>query len=310
VADVLRYPDDIDSAGETEVKSTRVLVVDDESMVRQGLCKLLEVWGYRTRATDDGVAALEVLRGERIDIVIADIRMPGMDGLSLLREIQQIAPDVDVVMITAYDRDFTYMDVVESGAADFVVKPFESDELRAKITRLVKQREIRQKLIQQSIRDGLTHLYNRRHFAERLDEEVKRSRRQGHPLSMLILDVDGLKRLNDRRGHQEGDAVLVGVANVLAGSLREGVDLPFRIGGDEFAALIVEANLDSATQIAERVLGAWSRIQVEECSLSIGVTELGADDGATDLIERADRAMYRAKRAGGSRVFCLRHDDL
>jgi diguanylate cyclase (GGDEF)-like protein len=291
------------------VKSISVLVVDDESMVRKGLCKLLGVWGYRTHDTGDGREALEILRGERIDIVIADIRMPGMDGLSLLREVQQIAPDVDVVMITAYDRDFTYMDVVEAGAADFVVKPFESDELRAKITRLVKQREIRQKLIQQSIRDGLTHLYNRRHFAERLEEEVKRSRRQGHPLSMLILDVDGLKRLNDLRGHQEGDAVLVGVANVLAGSLREGVDLPFRIGGDEFAALIVEADLEAAEGIAQRVLQAWSRIQVDECSISLGVTELGADEGATALMDRADRAMYRAKRAGGSRVLSLRPDD-
>ena len=291
------------------MNSIHVLVVDDEPIVRKGLCRLLEVWGHRTHATDEGASALDILRSERIDIVIADIRMPGMDGLSLLREVQQIAPDVDVVMITAYDRDFTYMDVVEAGAADFVVKPFESDELRAKITRLIKQREIRRQLVQQSIRDGLTHLYNRRHFTERLDEEVKRSRRQGHPLSMLILDVDGLKQLNDLRGHQEGDAVLVGVANVLAGSLREGVDLPFRIGGDEFAALIVEADLTAAERIADRVLAAWSRIQVDECSLSIGVTELGGDEGATSLIERSDRAMYRAKRAGGSRVVCLRHDE-
>ena len=279
-----------------------ILVVDDESLIRTGLGNLLQLWGYRCRCVESGLAALHAVSQEQFDVVITDIRMPEMNGLELLHALRRRDADLDVVMITAYDMDVTYMDVIEAGATDFVVKPFESDELRAKLHRIVKDRQVRHRLVNASTRDDLTHLYNHRAFRERLDNEITRAVRQHHELSLLMIDIDGLKQINDSHGHDEGDALLVAFGATLNGSLRHRVDTAYRIGGDEFAAILIETDLESAEIVAQRVLTSWNASWKLEGSISIGVATLLEDETASGLIGRADAALYRAKHAGGART--------
>ncbi len=287
---------------------TTVLVVDDEENIRSGLVSLLEAWGYQGSGVESAEAALDELRHSTPDIVIADIRMPGMDGIQLLRAVKAQMSDADFIMITGYDADYSYLDVVEAGATDFIIKPFASEELRAKLQRILRERRLRQQLIDLSIRDGLTRLYNRRHFHLKLDEEVARARRQHRELTLVTLDVDELKRINDTRGHVEGDAVLVGLAGVLESLLRHHVDIPFRLGGDEFAALLIETTTAAGVAVAERIRDAVQRLGDASFTLSIGIAALSEGEGGEALLRRADHALYRSKRSGGNRVTVLEPD--
>jgi diguanylate cyclase (GGDEF)-like protein len=211
-------------------------------------------------------------------------------------------------MITGYDMEYSYLDVVDAGATDFISKPFASEELHAKLQRILRERRLRQQLVELSIRDGLTRLYNRRHFHLKLEEEAARARRQHHPLTLVVLDVDALKRINDTRGHVEGDAVLVGLAGVLESLLRHQVDIPFRLGGDEFAALLIETTADAGVAVAERIRGAVLHLGDASFTLSIGIASLEGDEDSDTLLRRADHALYRSKRRGGNQVTVLGPD--
>ena len=160
-----------------------------------------------------------------------------------------------------------------------------------------------------SNRDGLTGLYNRRAFHERLDEELARCRRHGHAVSLLMLDIDGFKAVNDSHGHQAGDSVLFTVAAQIGEQLRT-TDLLARYGGEEFTVILPETGVDGAVTIAERIRAAIAsaatefRIGVElAATVSIGAASHPADaESADELIGAADQALYAAKRAGRNRV--------
>ena len=162
------------------------------------------------------------------------------------------------------------------------------------------------RLLQLAQSDPLTALHNARVFQERLEEEWGRARRYGHALSLLLIDVDGLKGINDRRGHRAGDAALVRVAAALRRTARQ-TDLAARWGGDEFALLAPDTNGAAALRLGERVCGLvreTADADGEPMTVSVGVaTTHGApDDGALRLRERADAALYAAKRQGRNRV--------
>jgi two-component system, cell cycle response regulator len=281
----------------------RVLIVDDEQHVLATLEELLRNIDYQSDSVEDGETALEYLRTHTCDVAVIDIRMPGMDGMVLLREIKSNWPEIDVIMMTAFDAEYSYMDVIEGGATDFIVKPFHTDELHAKMTRIERERRLRTELLQLSIRDVLTGLFNRRHLYHRLKEETTRAHRQGHPLSLIILDVDNFKRYNDKNGHLEGDSVLSLLGEIVRSSVREDVDSAYRYGGDEFAILLIETAMPQAARVAERVRAAFESREIDGCTLSLGIAELGPDGDIEGLLRAADEAMYRAKRAGGNRVY-------
>jgi diguanylate cyclase (GGDEF)-like protein len=281
----------------------RVLIVDDEEVVLESLKKIVEHGGYDCLVARSGEEALRILQEERVDILICDIRMPGMDGMELLREVRAHFPDVDAMMMTGFDTRETFLQVIEAGAADFIAKPFHQDELLAKIKRIVRERELKAELLYLSIHDSLTGLYNRRYFYQRLQEEVERAKRQGRHLALVILDVDHFKDYNDSHGHLDGDEVLRTLAQILASSIRQNVDTAYRYGGDEFAVLLVETDLEQGRKVAERIRKAFADKKIDHCTLSLGVASLTPQGGTMeDLIREADEAMYRAKRSGGNRV--------
>jgi diguanylate cyclase (GGDEF)-like protein len=156
--------------------------------------------------------------------------------------------------------------------------------------------------------DGMTGIYNRRHFLTLADREWDRGRRYSRPLSLLMIDIDYFKAINDRFGHETGDRAIVHVAN-LARECKRTSDVLARIGGEEFAMLLPETDLDDAQVVAERL-----RCQVAQCpfaevthsaTISIGVATADEKmDGMSDLMKMADQALYAAKRAGRNRVMC------
>ncbi|MCL4499114.1 MAG: sensor domain-containing diguanylate cyclase [Chloroflexi bacterium] len=150
--------------------------------------------------------------------------------------------------------------------------------------------------------DSLTRLFNRRHFHIKLRDEARRARRQGYPLSLVILDLDDFKEINKGHGHLTGDGILRSIGDIIARNIRQGVDSAFRYGGDEFTIILPEAGLDQAAAVARRIREDIARNTDPRVTASGGVAELCGRDPET-LINVADRALYRAKNLGGDLIF-------
>jgi diguanylate cyclase (GGDEF)-like protein len=288
--------------GEKRQMQISVLVVDDEANVRDSVSKMIVRMGYSCKTAQDGKDAFDHLQTESFDVVISDIVMPRIDGMQLLRDIKSSEKDVDVIMMTAYGMEYSYMDVIDAGATDFIVKPFHGDELHAKIKRIQNERNLRNELFNLSIRDSLTGLFNRRYFFQKIQEEVERAKRQKRNLALVVLDVDRFKEYNDTHGHLEGDQVLAMLGQILKSSIRQNVDSACRYGGDEFAILLIETDVKQVHSIADRIRRSFENRDVDGCTLSLGVTQLLPEDEVETLIRRGDEAMYKAKRTGGNRV--------
>ncbi len=289
------------------VEKQKILIVDDDPSILELLNQLFQRKGYECRTAENGKKALELLETSPFTIVITDLIMPKIDGLELLKMVKESWPDTDVIVMTGYTKNFTYTDVIRAGASDFVHKPFTLDEIEAKLQRLIKERQLRHTLKRLSVRDGLTDLYNRRFFDHKLKEEVVRARRQKYPLYLLLLDIDKFKEVNDQEGHQEGDKVLVSLADTLKHSTRDHVDMLFRFGGDEFAVIIPYAEEDQAVAIAERIRSNFSKNVPLAVTLSMGLAKLDQaqedpEKAIKKLFSEADKALYSAKKAGGNKL--------
>jgi diguanylate cyclase (GGDEF)-like protein len=159
------------------------------------------------------------------------------------------------------------------------------------------------KMEELAITDSLTGLFNRRHFYRRLKEELARSQRQKHALSLLVVDLDNLKGYNDKFGHIKGDEALRGVAQAIIAGIRHDVDTGYRHGGDEFAVILPYSDQEEARVVAERIRRTFEGFAFPGTSLSIGIAQHSGDELLDDLVTRADTAMYVAKNFGGNRVY-------
>ncbi len=158
------------------------------------------------------------------------------------------------------------------------------------------------KMEELSITDSLTGLFNRRFFYRRLKEEMARAKRQKHPVSLLVVDLDNLKQYNDEKGHLKGDEALRGVAQAITACVRQDVDSGYRYGGDEFAVILPYSDEVRAAGVAERIRNTYEGFAFPNTSLSIGLTELNFNEDVDELVSRADSAMYVAKHSGGNKV--------
>jgi len=286
----------------------KILLVDDDPAVLEILGDFIAVFGFEYETVKDGLEAVERLKQSTFHIVLTDMMMPNMDGMELLHHIHYNYPEIKVMVITGYDRTFTYTDVINAGASDFISKPFNSDELEAKINRLIREIELMRQLEHLSISDGLTGLYNRRHFDNKIIEEARRANRQKHDLYLALLDVDNLKELNDKYGHPAGDKLLATVGAILKSCIREDVDWPFRYGGDEFCVILSQVSQKQACMTTERILEKFNEKKLPLTGLSIGLAKFIRNkdkklpEDIAMLVKRADNALYKAKNTGRNRV--------
>ncbi|MCC6695417.1 MAG: diguanylate cyclase [Candidatus Hydrogenedentes bacterium] len=174
---------------------------------------------------------------------------------------------------------------------------------------ITRQKQLEQELKELSVKDNLTGLYNQRCFYDRLQDEIDRARRQKHPLSMMLFDIDQFKSYNDGKGHLEGDRVLQTVGQVVMQSTREHVDLGFRYGGDEFTVILPEAGEEQALRIAERIRSGFVDKGFEQLTLSMGLMTYQQDLSLKSFIHLTDAMMYQAKRAGGNRICVYRPEE-
>ncbi len=168
---------------------------------------------------------------------------------------------------------------------------------------ITQQKRLESELKEMSIKDNLTGLYNQRYFYDRLEREIERAKRQGHPLSLLLFDIDQFKTYNDCHGHLDGDAVLKSAGQVVLDCTREHVDIGFRYGGDEFTVILPEADEEQSYQIAERIRATFHAKHFDELTLSVGLMTYREGTSLRSFIRFADAMMYDAKREGGNRVF-------
>ncbi len=173
---------------------------------------------------------------------------------------------------------------------------------------ITEQKKLEQELKEMSIKDSLTDLYNQGYFYDRLQAEIERAKRQKHPLSLLLFDVDGFKSYNDAHGHLEGDRVLKTLARVVKESTRNSVDIAFRYGGDEFTVILPEADEEQAKIIAERIRKGFEAHHFDNLTLSIGLMSYREGYSLRSFIQFTDAIMYDAKRAGGNMVFVYNPD--
>ena len=297
----------------------QILVADDSPVFRDMLQKMLLEWGYETIAVSDGRQAWDLLRQENGPrLALLDWMMPGMEGAEVCRQVRAGVRDRYVYMILLSVRA-GLDDVVtgiESGADDYIVKPFEVDELHARVRAgrrvLALQEELveaREALRDQATRDGLTGLWNRTAIFDILQNELARSGRSGEPLIVLMADLDGFKPVNDRFGHMAGDAVLRQVAARMRAAVRR-YDAVGRYGGEEFLIVLPRCERVGGLALAERIrhaIGAecFRAGDVEirlTCSLGAACARPPVVPLADDLVREADAALYPAKHQGRDRV--------
>jgi diguanylate cyclase (GGDEF)-like protein len=270
----------------------QILVIDDDLYLRDTLEKLLETIGFATGSVSSGDDALKELGENSYTIVLTDMKMPGIDGMDLIQEITNRS-DVSIIAMTGYSEGYKYCDVINAGANDFIKKPFGIEELEAKIRRIINERNLREELSRLSITDALTDLFNQRHFYLRLTEEVARAQRQRRPLSLILLDLDNFKDYNDKHGHLAGDEVLRNAGSIIRKCIRENVDSGFRYGGDEFAIILIDADISIAKGIGTRIEGAFE--ETGTVFVSIGYSFFSENMTVKDLVSEADKDLYREK---------------
>jgi two-component system, cell cycle response regulator len=285
----------------------RVLVADDEADAREALRALLEP-EYEVSTAADGEAAVDLARAEHPDAILMDLFMPRVDGLEALERLRADAAtaDIPVIFVSARADESVKVRTLDLGAADYLQKPFSERELRARLERTLRLSQSQTALRELAQTDPLTGLANLRAFRARIDDEVKRARRYGTPLTAVMADMDHLKPVNDTLGHAAGDRAIAAVAAVIRGELRE-TDFGARYGGDEFVLLLPHTTADEGRVLAERICARLKEATLEvtgrriSIGASFGVACLphdGPDTAAEALVRAADAALYRAKRAG------------
>jgi diguanylate cyclase (GGDEF)-like protein len=279
-----------------------ILVVEDDEGAREALAEILSDEGYRVTTARDGVAALELIAHDLPALVISDVRMPRGDGLQLVRRLRaHLATEhLPVLLLSALGTPDRRAAGIDLGADDYLAKPVDITELLARVRSHLRRAHDRRQLARRALIDPLTGVLNRRGISEVLQTAVAAARRAGAPLSILAIDVDRFKALNDTYGHQAGDTVLRHVARSLSDAVRT-ADHVGRYGGDEFLVVLVETEATAAEALAARLRSLRLPLAVDdteeiEVKISIGAATLRGDDTVDTLLARADQQMYRVKR--------------
>ena len=320
------------NTGDISKKPVRILVADDDESLRSVLKQVLSMDGYEVNLTSSGEEALAAFKKEPCSLLITDIRMGKMSGITLLQEVKRLRPDTQVIIITSNATLDTAITAIQAGAYDYLTKPFDDIALISSVARravekirlIEENKSLLEKLKRKNeelefvnltlkeltIRDGLTGLYNHRHFQETLAVEILRSKRHAKTFSLVFLDVDFFKQYNDTHGHLHGDAVLVALSKLLIAGLRKS-DVAVRYGGEEFVLLLPETSKENAFALAgtirEKIAahpfpGRETQPQ-GKVTVSMGIAAFPEDGSdSSTLLHRADEALYQAKNGGRNRV--------
>lgn len=306
-----------DGSGRLRGSGGRVLIVDDNARQAARIAEEL-IREHRPVIETDAAAGLITARTP-MDLMIVNLAAAGFDGLRLIAQVRSAEPTRHLPILAVVDPDNRQrlVKALELGVNDILMRPVDPEELAARARTQIRRKRytdfLRERLdysLEMAVTDSLTGLHNRRYMAGQLQAFVSRAALGGEPVSVLILDIDHFKKINDGFGHDAGDEVLREFAVRLATNVRA-VDLPCRIGGEEFVVVMPGTRIEDAHRIAERirrdvgttpfrVMGGREHLTV---TISIGVAATtGSGDTPDALLKRADEGVYEAKATGRDRV--------
>jgi two-component system cell cycle response regulator len=297
----------------------KILIAEDDAISRRLLDTILRKWGYEVViAYNGGQAWAELQKEDAPRLAILDWMMPEMDGVEVCGKVRERtdAPYVYILLLSAKSQREDLVKGMESGADDYITKPFDANELKVRLragrrildlqTQLMSAQEA---LRDQAARDPLTGIWNRNALFDVFRRELARAERDGNQLSIVMLDIDHFKNLNDTHGHMAGDAVLREFTSRITASLRP-YDAVGRYGGEEFLVVLPGCTVDSGMRHAERLRALITDLPFDtsegrhtvSCSLGVASTSATSPKDPDSLIRAADAALYRAKRNGRNRV--------
>lgn len=289
------------------LKSLTVLYVEDEEDAREQFTQFLRRIVGMLIVARDGAEGLEAYHSHHPHIIITDIQMPNMDGLTMAREIRHSDRNVQILLLTAFE-DVDYLKrSINVGVDKYVTKPVNGFQLHETLLECAHSLLAEEALQCAARTDHLTGIANRWEFMSRFTSEKGRAERHGTPLSIIIADIDHFKSVNDTFGHNAGDRVLRSVANAISSSIRV-EDTCGRWGGEEFLLLLPDTNLDAAATVAEKLRQAVSELVIPwegesiAITMSMGVGQFRPGMTLDECIQPADHALYRAKTGGRNRV--------
>jgi diguanylate cyclase (GGDEF)-like protein len=301
-----------------EAPSPRLLAIDDSELIHRLLQVRLQGERLELHGALSAQEGLQKARELMPEVILLDIELDTMDGFEVLTHLKSDpkTQDIAVIFISAVSDTMDRVRGLDLGAVDFIAKPFEVAELKARVRSALRMQHLVKMLEHRAQIDSLSGLWNRRYFDQRLQQEWSEARRHGRSLSLIMCDVDRFKRLNDQFGHPFGDQVIERVAQILSGG--RGSDITCRYGGEEFGVILPSTAADRALEVAERHRVAieshtWSGHDDVIVTSSFGVadlTSLPTDAGMEQLVQAADMALYRAKQSGRNRVELATHQRL
>ncbi|HEU5182647.1 MAG TPA: diguanylate cyclase [Candidatus Polarisedimenticolia bacterium] len=307
-------------------QKVRILIVDDDGESLELMWQWLALQGHDLSIARSGREALERIRSSPPDLILLDVKLPAPEGLEVARALKEDPATRTIpLIVTSVRRDAqTRVECIKLGVEDFVTKPFHWDELDATLQAALEKRRLytaleeanqrlqaaNTQLMKLSVTDDRTRLYNDRYLRQRLSEEFKRSMRYGTALSVILLDLDHFKSVNDRYGHEFGDAVLLQFGGILVDNARE-IDIVGRYGGEEFLMVLPNTDGIKAAIVGERVRKATEehlfqvQDQILRITASAGISSIPTNREVREeeqFLRAADEALYRAKEAGRNKV--------
>jgi diguanylate cyclase (GGDEF)-like protein len=294
----------------------RVLVIDDDKDSLEILLEPLRWEGYDVRGVTTEEEAHKLIESWVPHVVILDWMAPSMAGLRVLRAVRERLAHVSCVFVSENSSTEAIIEALDSGADDYIVKPFVPLELLARIRSQLRIRDLHEQLLYANEKlkelvdtDDLTGLYNMRSLYQRLDFELERARRFGRDVCVIMMDMDYFKTVNDGHDHLFGSYVLSDVGRIIRANTRN-IDIPARYGGDEFLVVLTETGHEGAMNFCERLRKSIEATTFRNgndsmkltASLGFAITVVGENINARELVRRADHALYDAKRGGRNQV--------
>ena len=293
-----------------------ILVVDDRESNRQLLQDMLESAGHHALCARDGKEAIDLALTGQPEVILLDVKMPGMDGFEVCMRLQSLAEtaSIPIIFVTAnYTEEQDLLHGLEVGAYDYLVKPVSRSVLLARVGVMLRIRRSEERIRRLSMIDEFTCLFSKTYVLRRLEEEMQRAQRRDSPLTITMIDLDDFKYCNDTFGHQFGDEVLKRVSATFNANTRI-YDSVGRYGGEEF--LIVQPEVGETEAVAmierlkEKVAGErfYGHGREWRVTFSAGIAEWDRRASAEELIRCADGALYAAKHAGKNQT--VRHSQM
>ncbi len=288
-----------------------VLIVDDDGPIRRLVAVWLRREGLVVETAANGAEGVARAKELQPDLILLDVEMPVLDGFAACRQLKS-APetaDLPVIFLTGATDTTERIRGLDLGAVDYVLKPFEPAEFLARVRAALRTKRLLDLLAEKAQIDGLTGLRNRRYLDERLPGHMAQLQRSNQAFSVIMVDLDRFKALNDTHGHGFGDQVLVSVSEALKATCRA-EDTVCRYGGEELCVITPGVGRDGAAHLAERLREAVARLQFISgkvnvpVTISLGVAQARPDESidGSGVVRRADTALYAAKKAGRDRV--------